>query len=371
MTGERPHASPYLLTIDLQLFAQDKTEPATPKRRREARQKGQVARTNELGTAITLLILFPVVYAMLTYAIGELAAFARFIFGEPMQVRVWTTSAVEELFVRVLIQAARIVGPVMLIAMAIGVTVQVAQVGFLVTGEPLKPKLERLNPINGFKRMFSKRGLVELLKALLKTGIVGLVCYNVIRGTFPLFQQLVLLEPRESFTVVAGVARRIGVNAGALLLALAIADYGFQWYEHNRSLRMSKQELKEEYRQSEGDPMLRSRMRQRQREIAMRRMMHDVAKADVIITNPTHIAVALQYDPERMDVPIVLAKGAGRVAERIKEIAREHQITIVENPPLARALYDTVSLGEGIPAELYQAVAEVLAFVWRLRGRRL
>lgn len=357
--------------MDLQLFAQDKTEPATPKRRREARQKGQVAKSHELSTALSVLVLFPAAYFLADYAFNELAGFIRYAFGEPMLVEEWSLPRLQEFFGRALLAAARLALPLMGLAFAVGAGAQLAQVGFLLTGEPLTPKLERLNPVNGLKRMFSKRSLVELLKALLKTAVIGAVCYSLLRGSLPMLTQLALLEPPEALVVVSRVAVRIGTNVGALLLALAAADYGYQWYEHNRSLRMSKQELKEEYRQTEGDPIVRSRMRRRQREIALGRMVRDVRKADVVVTNPTHVAVALQYDPQTMAAPVVLAKGAGRLAERIKEIAREHGVTIVENPPLARALYDTVAVGTQIPPDLYQAVAEVLAYVWRLRGRTL
>lgn len=248
---------------------------------------------------------------------------------------------------------------------------QVSQVGFLVTGETMKPKFERLNPLSGFKRMFSKRSAVEFLKACLKTLVIGWICYSMIRSSLPLFPQLTLVDPVQGVMMVGEIARRIGINAGVLLLVLAVADYSFQRFEHTKSIRMSKQEVKEEHKQSEGDPLLRSRMRQRQREIAMTRMIHEVPKADVVVTNPTHLAVAIQYDPASMDVPVVVAKGAGKVAERIKQVAREHSVAVVENRPLARALFDTVSIGSEIPADLYQAVAEVLAFVYRLQGRAI
>lgn len=357
--------------LNLQLFAQDKTEPPTPKRRRDARKKGQVAKSHDLGTALVLLVAFPVLYALIASMGEQMAAFTYWTYTEALPLQEWSERTIQALGVQSVLQVAKVALPVAAVGMLAGFVAQLVQVGFLVTAEPIKPKPERLNPIAGLKRIFSKRAAFELVKAVLKTAVIAWICYTLLRRYLPLFPHLALLHPAEAVRMVGDAARWLGVYAGVLLLVLGAGDYAFQRFEHVKSLRMSKQELKEELKETEGDPHLRSRLRQRQREIATRRMIHDVPKADVVVTNPTHIAVAIQYDAARMDAPVVVAKGAGTVAERIKEVAREHDVAIVENQPLARALFDTVPVGSEIPADLYQAVAEVLAFVYRLQGRTL
>lgn len=370
MSDERP-MTPETIRINLQLFAQEKTEPATPRRRQEARRKGQVARTPELGTALVILACLPAVHSLLGSMGDSAARFTEDVYTYALVPDDLTAGTVHRLLTEMAVVAVRTVWPVLALAFVLGTASQVAQVGFLVAGEAVKPKAERINPVQGLKRMFSKRAVVELLKAVLKVVLISGICYSLVKGALPLFPQLALLEPLEAVTLVGQLVVRMGLTAGIVLLVIAVGDYAFQRFELNKSLRMSKQELKEELRQSEGDPQVRARLRQRQRELAMGRMMADVPKADVVITNPVHIAVALQYDPNAMNAPVVLAKGAGRVAERIKEIAREHRIAVVENVWLARTLFDTVPVGREIPAELYQAVAEVLAFVYRLRRRTL
>lgn len=360
-----------LTRLNLQLFAQDKTEPPTPKRRRDARRKGQVAKSQDLGTALVLLTAFPVLYSLMSYMGEQMAGFTHWVYTEALPVREWSERTLHTLAVQAVLQVGKVALPMAAVGLLVGVMVQLMQVGFLVTAEPLTPKPERLNPVSGFKRIFSKRAAFEFLKAVLKTAAVAWICYTLLRRYLPLFPHLPWLHPLEAVQMIGDAARWIGIYAGALLLVLGGGDYAFQRFEHIKSLRMSKQELKEEHKESEGDPQLRARMRQRQREIAMGRMIQDVPKADVVVTNPTHLAVAIQYDPEQMDAPVVVAKGAGAVAERIKEVAREHDVSVVENKPLARALFDTVPVGSEIPAELYQAVAEVLAFVYRLQGRTL
>lgn len=360
-----------LARLNLQLFAQDKTEPPTPKRKRDARRKGQVAKSQDLGTAVVLLTTFPVLYALISYMGEQMADFTHWMYTEALVYTDWSERTIYNYGLQMLLQIVKVGLPVAAVGMLAGFVVQLLQVGFVVTGEPLKPKPERLNPIAGLKRIFSKRAAFEFLKAVLKTAVIAWICYTLLKRYMPLFPHLAWLHPLEAVQMVGDAARLIGIYAGLLLLVLGAGDYAFQWFEHMKSLRMSKQELKEELKESEGDPQLRSRMRQRQREIAMRRMIHDVPKADVVVTNPIHLAVAIQYDPEEMEAPVVVAKGAGAVAERIKEMAREHDVAVVENRPLARALFDTVPIGSEIPADLYQAVAEVLAFVYRLQGRTL
>lgn len=357
------------LTFDLQLFAQEKTEPATPKRREEAREKGQVARTAELGTAFVLLAGFAALSMWAAGAADNIVALTRRYLGTGLRLEP-DPGAVQSLFVDIGLSAAVVVAPMMAAALLVGVAAQLVQVGFLFSSEPLKPKLERINPIAGVQRLVSRRALVDLLKALLKITIVGYIAYREVRDALDVLPSLAGVPTLEAVSIVGGIVFRTGMYIGLALLVVAVLDYMFQRLEHERSLRMARQEIKEEMKQTEGDPQLRARIRRRQRELASRRMMQDVPTADVIVTNPVHLAVALKYDQLTMEAPIVVAKGAGLVARRIRSVAEEHQVPIVEDVVLARALYDGVDIGQSIPVDLYQAVADVLAFVYRLRGGR-
>lgn len=357
------------LIFDLQLFAQEKTEPPTPRRREQARRKGQVARTPELGTAVVLLAGFGLLSVWAAGASAALMDLVAEYLGGGVRFEA-SPGAVHGLFINMVLGAATVVAPFMAVALLVGVAAQLAQVGFLVTGDPLTPKLSRINPIEGFKRLVSRRALVNFLKSLAKILVVGYIAYLEVRRALDTLPELTSAPLTEAVAMVAGIALRIGLYIGAALLVIAGLDYWYQRQEHERSLRMARQEVKEELKQTEGDPQVRARIRRRQRELASRRMMQEVPTADVIITNPVHLAVALKYDQAVMEAPVVVAKGAGIVARRIKELAEEHGVPIVENVALARALYDGVELGQTIPVDLYQAVADVLAFVYRMRRRR-
>lgn len=360
------------IRLDLQRFAEARTEPATPRRRQEARRKGQVARTGELGAALVLLAGFGTLFLLAPYVSGEMLAFTKALYQDSLvRFQRVEASEVPALFLEMLWTALRLAAPVAGATLVVGVLSQLVQVGFLTAGEPLKPQLQRIDPISGFKRIFSKRALVELLKASIKIVVVGLLAYSAVRGSLPDYIEYMQIGPAQAAVHTGLLVFRLVVWIGIGLLVLALFDYLYQRWEFERSIRMTRQELKEEARQAEGDPQVRARIRQRQRQLASARMIANVATADVVITNPVHLAVALKYDPKVMDAPTVVAKGAGRLAERIKEKAREHGVTIVENPPLARALYEAVPLDARIPEELFKAVAEVLAFVYRLRGRRI
>jgi len=357
------------LQFDFQLFAQERTEPATPKRREEARRKGQVARTAELGTALVLLAGFGVLSFWAARAGATLVNMTTHYLGDGVRLDPSAT-AVQEMFVEMTLWAAAVAGPFLLAAVVAGLASQLVQVGFLATGEGLKPKLERINPVEGAKRIFSRWALINLLKALAKIVVVGYIAYGEVRRSLDVLPALAAVPLADAVRVVGDMVLRVGLNIGLALVVIAALDYLYQRFEYERSLRMTRQELKEELKELEGDPLLRSRIRRRQRELASRRMMQEVPKADVVITNPVHLAVALRYDAATMEAPVVVAKGAGIVARRIKEIAEAHGVPIVEDVALARALYDGVELGQPIPVELYQAVADVLAFVYRMRRRR-
>ena len=350
---------------------EEKSFPATPRRRAEARKKGQVARSPELGATATLLAVFVTVHALLGGDAGrsllrDMQFAFRFGSGDTL-----TFGAVLHWQTEGLLWAGRIILPAVLLALVLALVAGVGQVGFAVTPEALAPQWERVNPATGFKRLFSTRGAVELLKGLLKLGIVGALCYGALRGAVESgdIVRLSRMSLVEAIGVVGALLWTLGLRVSLALFLLAGADFAYQKYEFEKNMKMSMSEIKQEMKQSEGDPHTKSRIRRLQREMSKRRMMQDVPKATVVVTNPTHYAVALQYETG-MGAPKVLAKGQDEVARRIKEIARENGIPLVENKPLAQTLHRTVEIGDHIPADLYESVAQVLAFVFRTHKRR-
>ena len=263
-----------------------------------------------------------------------------------------------------------LVAPVVLFLLVAALVANYAQVGVLFTGQPLMPKANRLSPLTGIKRIFSARGLVELAKGLFKIGAVSYLTWLTIAAEADRMVAFMDMGIGQILLLSGNIVLTLAFRITLLLLVMAILDYAFQRWDYEKNLRMTKQEVKEELKQQEGDPQQRARVRSLQREMSQRRMMGDVEQADVVVTNPTHIAVALKYKSDTMDAPIVLAKGQRLVAERIKELAREAGVPLVENKPLARALFKTAQIGEQIPEELFKAVAEVLAFVFQLRRRK-
>ncbi|MBE3590227.1 MAG: flagellar biosynthesis protein FlhB [Firmicutes bacterium] len=353
--------------MDLQLFAEERRFPATPKRRREARRRGQVAHSGDLSAAAVLLGTAAAVQWWAPEAARRLAAFA---------VRVWSApqggaGAPDPLSVLPGAAAAFLgaAAPLLAAGAVVGAAAGLAQSGFGFSLSAAAPQWSRVNPLAGMARLFSSRSLVELVKSLLKLAVVGALTYVSVART--LADMPVWLEsgPGAAVAQVARAAAGLVWRLGLAFLLLAAADYAYQRAVFERNLRMTRQELREETRESEGDPQLRARIRRRQREIARRRMLQDVRRADVVVTNPTHYAVALRYRPGVEAAPVVVAKGKGWLAQRIREIARAHGVTVMEDPPLARALYAGTKVGQAIPIELYQAVAQVLAYVWRLKGR--
>lgn len=355
--------------FDLQFFAPDpdKTEKPTPKRRQDARKKGQVAKSAELNSVVVLLGLFLLLNYFGEWLYTESLNYIRYTLS-PLQVnQELTETALGAIMRSHMFFFARLFLPLGCGAMVIGLIVNFAQVGTLFTLEQLKPQFGRINPINGFQRLFSSRGLVELAKAVVKLTIVGSVAYTTIKSHLLVLIQSIENSPLNAALTIWDILYGLAMKICLFLLVMALFDYAYQRWDFLRNLRMSKKEVKDEYKQQEGNPQIKGKIRQRQRQIAMRRMMQAVPKADVVITNPTHFAVALQYDSKTMTAPIVIAKGENLIAAKIKEVAREHNVAIVENKPLAQALYKTVEIGEAIPAQMFQAVAEVLAFVYRLR----
>ena len=347
---------------------QERTEQATPKRREEARQKGHVAKSVEINSAFVLLAGVLSLYAFSGSWLLQMSYEWRHYFTALSSVSI-TADSVGSVLFPALWSLGKFLAPVVGIVLITGVFANVAQVGFVLAGEPLVPKLERIDPIRGAKRLISARALVELLKGILKVLLVAWIAYGTLKGEKERMLLLADQSPLQILGYMGAVSFKVALRTALVLLALSLADYGYQRFEYERSLRMTKQEVKEELKQTEGYPLVKARIRSIQRALARRRMMKQVPESDVVITNPTELAVALKYDPEKMAAPTVVAKGARKLAQRIKEIAQAHGVPIVENKPLARLLYQSVEVGMEIPVEAYQAVAEILAYVYRLKGK--
>ena len=351
---------------------EEKSFAATAKRRADARKKGQVARSAEFGGAATLLAVVVALHLLLPGDAGlSLMRDLQSAFRFNPHDAAFTFETVHEWQMRGLLWGGKILLPVALLAMVLALVSGIGQVGFAVTPEALHPKWERLNPAAGIKRLLSLRGTVEVLKGILKMSLVAGLCYSALRGAVDSGELLnTMREPLpETIAVVGGLLWTLGLRVSVVLLIVAVADYAYQKYDFEKSLKMSLSEIKQENKQSDGDPQIKARIRRLQREMSKKRMMQDVPKADVIVTNPTHYAVALRYE-RGSSAPQVVAKGQDEMAARIREVAHEHKVPLVENKPLARSLYAAVDIGREIPPDLFEAVAQVLAFVYRTHGRR-
>ncbi len=347
---------------------QEKTEKATPRRRQKAREKGNVAKSSELNSALVLLAGLAGLGFLAAGMSRRLMGLFRFFLSQGFAIQLNQVNVYAYL-VFVLKQIFSLLAPFLLAVVIAGVASNLAQIGFLFTTEPLKPKLGTLNPITGFKKLFSLKGLFELPKAVIKLVIIGVISYLTIRGKLPQFFLLSQMGLDAIVGVIGKIALLLGFRVSVVFLILAVIDYAFQKWDYEKRLRMTKEEVKEERRQHEGDPLVKARIRSVQRELARRRMMKEIPKADVVITNPTSLAVALRYDPEKMSAPQVVAKGARLLAKKIVELAKQHSVPIVEDKRLARLLYRKVKIGEEIPVVLYQAVAEVLSYIYRLKNK--
>jgi flagellar biosynthetic protein FlhB len=358
-----------LFIINLQLFAsEEKTEKPTPKKRKEAREKGQVVQSREVNSALILLFAIIGLKIFGGYMYNNLINFTKsmFTYYEENEV-IFNINGIHKLLLETVLITAKVVAPIVAITFVIGLTSTYMQVGFLFTTKTLGIKLNRINPVEGFKRMFSKRALVELLKSLIKVTIIGYVIYSFILSEVSGLINLFELSIQSIVKNIAELTFEVGIRTAIILIAFSILDYWYQRWDNEKNLMMSKKEVKDEYKQTEGDPQIKSKVKEKQRQLAMSRMMQEVPKADVIITNPTHYAVALKYDSSLYDAPYVVAKGKDLIAQNIKKIGNDSSVPIVENKPLAQALYNNVEVGQVIPEDLYQAVAEVLAYVYSLQ----
>ncbi len=349
--------------------AANKTEEPTPKRRDEARAEGQIPQSVEVTSAAVLLTAVLVVNHHGPAMVATLR--------EMMRRNLLTASALDftpgqmgQVMRRMLDDGIAVAWPLLAFTAAVGFAATVSQVGFHLYPKRLLPDASKISPSTGFSRIFSKRGVVELVKALAKIALVAWITWRLVQGVEDRIVPLAVSSPREILSVAGHELGRIVVWTVAALAALAALDYAWQRRQHQQGLRMSKAEVKDERRQAEGDPHMKQRVKRAYQQIAKRRMLDEVPRADVVVTNPVHLAVALRYAPGQMGAPVVVAKGAEHVAARIKEIARAAGVPILERRALARALFRAVPIGGEIPGSLYRAVAEILAYIYALQTRR-
>lgn len=349
--------------------ADEKTEEATPKKKSDSRKKGQIPRSKDIGLAITLIATTLVIVALSGIVVSILREGIIYFLGD-MGTMELTEKSLKSINVLVLSKAAIAIMPVILPIMIAGVAASLLQSGFLVVKDAIKPSFGKLNPLNGFKNMFSKKSLVELIKNIILISIIIFIAYNYIRDNFEKIMQTGNLYLPTLGIEIKSLLVGIFVKICILLVVVAVIDYVVQYILFQKDIRMTKQEIKEEYKQMEGDPQLKSKIKQKQREISQRRMMQSVGEATVVITNPTHLAIAIKYTEGQMEAPKVVAKGADNIAIKIKEKAMESKVPIIENKPLARLIYETVDIDKDIPQDMYQAVAEVLAMVYKLDKKK-
>ncbi|HTY38000.1 MAG TPA: flagellar biosynthesis protein FlhB [Bacteroidota bacterium] len=350
--------------------ADERTEPASERKKSEARKKGQVAKSMELNSALALVFGLMILYFSGGLIAQQLAAAAKNFFEHAAQMEV-SRNSLQDQFSRVFVTIGVAIAPVAVGLLLVGLIGNFAQVGFALSFEAISPKWNKLNPLSGLQRILvSRRSAVELGKGLLKITLICLVSYFTLDSILSDSLQLIDADAQAVMEFMAKGALAVGLKASFVMLVLAGFDYAFQRLEYERSLRMTKQEVKEEYKMLEGDPTVKGRIKTIQRQLAYKRMMTDIPKADVVVTNPTHLALALKYEAAKMSAPKVVAKGADLIAQKIREIAKKHDVPIVEDKPLAQALYKAVDIGEEVPEQLFQAVAQVLAYIFKLRDQK-
>ena len=367
------------MPLNLQWFAKDgeggeKTEEPTSKKLTDARNDGKVAKSKELDNAVGLLLLFVLLQVMMSYVGNGLIGLFDAFYGRisefvSLNKSGITGRSVSQILQKAIIEMILIVLPFFAVGFLAMVAINILQVKWKVTTKPLKPNFGKFNPINGMKRLFSKDSLIELIKSLAKIILISWAAYSSIKDNSRNLLLLYDMSLMQAVMLTGSVVINTGMKISMAYFVIAILDYIYQKWKFKDDLKMTKQEVKDEYKNTEGDPQIKGKQRQRMREASQRRMMQDVPNADVVITNPTHYAVALKYDAQKAEAPIVLAKGTDYLALQIKEKAKEAKVEIVENKPLARMLYANVEIGEEIPPELYQTVAEILAAVYRMKNR--
>ncbi len=347
---------------------QEKTEKATGRRREKAREEGQVSKSAELNSAIIVIVGGFTLWLTASHLSTELSDLLRDTLANAPFIATSDPSYLI-LFKSNLIRFFVIISPVLAMAVVVGFTANVIQVGFKISTKAIEPKFSKINPLSGLKKMFSLRSLVTLFRDTFKLLIIGFVAYKVIASEF---DDLFLL-PDMPVSVLAStmgtLALSVALKIGASILIIALFDYFYQKYEFEKSIKMTKQEVRDEFKDTDGNPQIKSRVRQIQREMSRKRMMDEVSLADVVVTNPTHLAVALKYNQDAMTAPQVIAKGERLIAQKIKKIAIEHNIPIIEDKPLARSLFKMCDVGDVVPETLFRAVAEILAYVYKLKDK--
>jgi len=348
--------------------AQEKTEQATPKRLEEARRKGQVAKSADLTGALCLVAMVVFLYAIKDYFVLELQRYLTGYFSQVGHHYGSDNNPILYLY-SAMIFSMKVIAPFFGVTLLVVVASNLVQVGFLFSSEALRPNLAAFNPLSGLQRMFSRRSLVELAKSVLKFTIIGGVTYLLIKKNLSNFLVLFNCSPWGIYQVIIGFILKVAFWAGLSYLVLSLMDYLYQRYEYKKNLMMSKQEVKDEFKQMEGDQQIKSRRREVHRSISMNRIAKEVPRATVVVTNPTRLAVALRYEQGEMAAPRLVAKGAGHFAGRIKEIAKENGVPVIENKEVAQFIYRNVEIDQEIPLEIYQAVAQILAMVYRLKAK--
>jgi flagellar biosynthetic protein FlhB len=347
----------------------EKTEEPSEYRREEFRKRGEVASSRELNS---VLILFGVMMTLVfsgVFIFETLTEYIQYVFSIDPQ-KIYAQKAFSEFVERTMFTGLKSAAPCLIASLCLGVISQVIQIGFLYAPEVLQLKFDRINPINGIQRLFTTKSLVEVVKGLIKFTVILSIAYMVMRNNVNSMAGFLHVDLLQSFLYGKSIMMKLGFSILMGLLVVALADFGWEKWSYRKKLMLTKQQAKEEAKEKEGNPEIKNRIRTIQRDIARKRMMTKVPKADFIVTNPTHISVAIKYDPTNMVAPEVVAKGADGVALRIREIANQHDIPIVENIQLARTLYKTVKVGHGVPRNLYKAIAEILAFVYRLKKKK-
>ena len=350
----------------------EKTEKATAKKRRDAREKGQVRHSVEVNTAFCCVVMFGLLFIIWPWFVERILLIIKEHLG-PQTITLAnngiSVNSLTAILSRVLMNMLRTLFPILGAALIAGVAINLIQTGFLFTTKSLGMKLNRISPLSGFKRMFSLKTVVDLVKSLLKVIIIGYIAYSEYRRLLDEFPNYVGHDVYLTFIQIMRTAFMTALKMCIAMVFIAAADFLYQWWKYEKDLRMTKQEVKDEYKLMEGDPKIKGKIRQKQRQMSMMRMMSRVPEADVVITNPTHYAVALKYDEKVSNAPVVIAKGQDYIARRIKEVAIENNVEIVENQPLAQSLYTLCEIDDEIPADLYQAVADILVFVYRQKGK--
>lgn len=346
----------------------ERREQATPKRREEARKKGQVAKSRDLSSALIIMASIGALYFLTPGIKSGLTGLMKELFTGSGSINL-TPNNFHSFMLNITYRSLLFLSPLFAILSVAAISSNVLQTGFLISAKPVTPDFTKINLVEGFGKIIRKESLFEFIKITLKIMLVGYVAYVILKGEIPGILETGDLDVNQTIYRFGRVTLRVSLWSGILILIISVFDYATKRWEFEKSLMMTREEIREESRETEGDPLIRSRIRSIQRTMARKRMMSELPKADVVITNPTHLAVALLYEPKKMAAPKVIAKGSGILADRIREMAKEYRIPLVEDKPLAQALYKVVNLGDEIPSNLYKAAAEILAYVYKLKPK--